>query len=478
MTKIRLIALGLLIGGFAVAYFSFGPSIGVGGYLHKHFPIQLGLDLQGGTHLVYHADTSKLPKGEVKESMGALRDVIERRVNMFGVSEPLVQTSSGGLLAGNASQERLIVELPGVTDLKQAKAMIGKTPVLDFRVLRKNASASSTYISEEAMRATTTEVVQADDVATTTATSTEVVPTRFVRTSLTGRYLSGADLRFDNISGQPIVSLKFNDKGTELFSEITTKNVGQVVAIFLDGAPISTPVVNEPITSGEAVISGNFRLEEAKTLVGRLNAGALPVPITLLSSQTVGATLGAKAFAASVFAGIIAFFLVAFFMILWYRLPGLIAVVALAFYVAINVAFYRLIPVTLTAAGIAGFILSIGMAVDANILIFERLKEELRKGESLYDATHIGFSRAWLAIRDSHISSIITAIVLYWMGTSVVKGFALVFGIGVLVSLFSAVTMTRIFLFSAGVSKETKVPHFFFKSGFSFLRKKKTESET
>jgi preprotein translocase subunit SecD len=484
MNRIRLIAVGLLVAGVAIAYFSFAPMSSRPGFLKSIFPLQLGLDLSGGTQLTYRADVSKLAPSEVNSSMSALRDVIERRVNLFGVSEPVVQVEGGSLVAGTANQQRLIVELPGVTDVDKAEQLIGKTPVLQFKLLRQNAATSSLPLSSASTSSAALQLSASSSNSnnallpasgTTTATSASSsnassTANQYIDTKLTGRYLTGASLQFNQTTGQPTVALNFNSEGSALFAKITGNNVNRILAIFLDGSPISTPVINEQITGGKAIISGHFTATEARTLVGRLNAGALPVPIHLLSSETVGATLGGKSFSAGVMAGIIAFLLVSLFMILWYRLPGVVAIFALAFYSAITVAFFRLIPVTLTAAGIAGFILSIGMAVDANILIFERMKEELRKGKSLYDSTHEGFMRAWPSIRDSHISSIITAIVLFWLGTSVVKGFALVFGLGVIVSLFSAVTLTRIFLFSLGLSNKSPVSNKFFilfGSGFS-----------
>jgi protein-export membrane protein SecD len=240
-----------------------------------------------------------------------------------------------------------------------------------------------------------------------------------------------------------------------------------MVAIYLDGAPISTPVVREEIPNGQAVISGSFTPTEARQLVGRLNSGALPVPISLLSTQTIGATLGDSALHAGVKAAVIGFMLVALFLILWYRLPGLIATVSLCIFIVIILALFKLLPVTLTAAGIAGFIISIGIAVDANVLIFERVKEELRAGRTVSDAISFGFSRAWMSIRDSNISNMITALILFWFGTSLIKGFALTLGMGVLVSLFSAITVTRIFLGVLGFMGESKVARFLFSSGLS-----------
>ena len=262
------------------------------------------------------------------------------------------------------------------------------------------------------------------------------------------------------------MGLQFNKNGGDLFAKITKENVDKTVAIYLDNSPISTPVVREEITNGKAEISGNFNPKEAKTLVGRLNSGALPVPIELIGTQSIGAPLGEKALAGGVKAGVIGLLLVALFLVIWYRLPGVIAVVALAIYVVIMLAIFKLIPITLTAAGIAGFILSVGMAVDANILVAERTKEELRRGREVSDAIREGFARAWFSIRDSNISSIITGVILFWFGTSLVQGFALTFVLGVLISMFSAITVTRTFLFSLGVTKKNPLVSFLFSSGF------------
>ncbi len=239
------------------------------------------------------------------------------------------------------------------------------------------------------------------------------------------------------------------------------------MAIYLDGSPISTPVVREEIPNGQAVISGSFTPTEAKQLVGRLNSGALPVPISLLSKQTIGGSLGSNAVNAGVKAGMVGFLVIALFLILWYRLPGLIAVLSLCIYIVVILALFKLIPVTLTAAGIAGFIISLGLAVDANVLIFERVKEELRAGRTISDSVSAGFSRAWFSIRDSNTSSIITAIILFWFGTSLIKGFALTLGMGVLVSMLSAITITKIFLSAVDFIGESKVARFLFSSGLS-----------
>ena len=412
----------------------------------KHSPFRLGLDLSGGSHLVYKADLSNIPSGQVGESMDALRDVIERRINIFGVSEPVVQVQNPSFISGG--DEKLIVDLPGVTDVEKATAMIGQTPLLEFK----------------------TEIPKGEPIPVTVGKDGKVdlsVAAPFKATELTGRYLKKASLEFDTNTREPKVSLQFDDTGTKLFAQITKDNVGKMVAIYLDGSPISTPVVREEITGGQAVISGSFTPAEAKQLVGRLNSGALPVPITLISKQTIGAILGDHALNAGVKAALVGFLLVVLFLILWYRLPGLIAAISLCIFVAIMLSLFKLIPVTLTAAGLAGFIISMGVAVDANVLIFERVKEELRAGRTIPDAVHTGFSRAWLSIRDSNISNLITALILFWFGTSLIKGFALTLGMGVIVSMFSAITITRIFLSVFNFNSENKISRFLFSSGIS-----------
>ena len=285
----------------------------------------------------------------------------------------------------------------------------------------------------------------------------------FIPTELTGRFLNKATLAFDSTTGAPQILIDFNDEGAKIFARITKENVGKILAIYLDGLPISQPVIQQEITGGSAEITGTFTPQEAKTLVGRLNSGALPIPVELLGSQTVGASLGDEATKRGIEAGIVGFAVVSFFMILWYRLPGFVSVLALGIYVAVMLALFKLIPVTLTAAGVAGLILSIGMAVDANVLIFERTKEELKRGRELKDSISEGFSRAWLAIRDSNISSILTAIILFWFGTSVIEGFALVLALGVFISMLTAITVSRTLLIAISFEK---INNFLFKSGF------------
>ena len=597
-------------------------------------PFRLGLDLQGGTHLVYEADTEKVPTGEKGDALEGVRDVIERRVNAFGVSEPIVQVNKA------KGKWRVIVELAGITDVREAIKMIGETPLLEFKeqneeppreltpeerqdleafnkkaatdaneALKKvlagddfgqaaedytfgafeansdlgwiTANGEYSYLFEKAelvepgniyphlieqeniytilkvddkrengveakashilicytgasnceaeyskegaqmkideLKAEVTaenfaqlakenstgpsapdggdlgwfgpgqmvpefdeavftmevdaisEVVETQfgyhlinkteerpiieyDVAQVQIkkmVETEILPPQepWKNTELTGKHLKNARVEFDPNTNFPEVALVFNDEGKDLFAEVTKRNVGKPVAIFLDGEPISVPRVNEQISGGEAIITGDFDIQEAKLLSQRLSAGALPVPIDLISQQTVGASLGADSLQKSLFAGIVGLILVALFMIIYYRLPGLLAVLALLIYGVIILFIFKAIPVTLTLAGIAGFILSVGMAVDANVLIFERLKEELRMGKPLGTAIDEGFKRAWTSIRDGNVSTLITCFILAWFGTSMIKGFAITLGIGVILSMFSAVVVTRQLLY-------------------------------
>jgi protein-export membrane protein SecD len=615
-----------------------------------NLPYHLGLDLQGGTHLVYEADMKDVPDADRSESLEGARDVIERRVNAYGVAEPLVQTSQTGNIW------RIIVELAGVKDISQAIKMIGETPILEFKeqddsgaqtavptsgfkptaeqisamnevnaqslekakeafqkVLAEGADFSeivkeytndlnkgyvgdvgivgvrsqyepvvlaideanlqngqilnqivensegynvvklldtSGNANERDWKASHILICYKDTVGCTTETTKEearrkinelkskATPENFAQlakenstepgadasggylgwftkgmmvapfengvkatrvgtisnivetqygfhiiykmterpaknyrieriifpkisesdfdpalamgswksTGLTGKQLKRSELQFDPNTNDAQVGLEFNSEGAQLFAEITARNVGKPVAIFLDGLPISTPTVQQEISDGKAVITGNFSLEEAKLLVRRLNSGALPVPINLISQQTVGATLGRDSLNKSLIAGLIGFALVILFMILYYRVQGLIAAITLIFYASAVIAIFKLLSVTLTLSGIAGFILSLGMAVDANVLIFERAKEELKRGKLLSRAIEEGFKRAWTSIRDGNLTTLLSCLILFWFSESMIKGFALTLGIGVLVSMISAITVTRMLL--------------------------------
>ena len=388
------------------ALFSFSQFINIKNF--PNIPFRTGLDLQGGTRLTYEADVSQIKNEDYSRVMDGLKDIIERRVNIFGVQEPQIQTQKVG------DKQRLIVELAGVKDIKEAIEMIGQTPYLEFREMSNEKTESGEPI--------------------------------FVATELTGRYLQKAEMGFDQTTYKPIVTMEFNSEGAKLFEQITEKNIGKQLAIFIDGVPISAPVVNEKIPGGKARITGDFTADYAKKLAENLSAGALPVPITLISQQTVGPTLGQISLDSSIKAGLIGFLAVIAFMILIYRFPGLIASIALVLYVIFVLAIFKLIPVTLTLSGIASFILSIGMAVDANILIFARTKEELKEGEILSTAVENGFKRAWPSIRDSNLNSLIVCAILFTFATSFIKGFALTLSLGIIVSILSAVFITRLLL--------------------------------
>ncbi|MFZ2253427.1 MAG: protein translocase subunit SecD [Minisyncoccia bacterium] len=424
---------------------------------------KLGLDLAGGSHLVYEADVSSLKPEEVPDLMNVLRDVIERRINVFGVSEPIVQVERSSFVS-ETKRERLVVELPGVTNVDEAVKEIGKTPLLEFKLVDQEILKARISAEEKAG------VLEGEQDPAVMAELAKLDP--YVATELTGRYLKGAELVFGNgngggLSNEPIVSITFNEEGAALFESITKDNIGEQLAIFLDGTLMSSPRINEAISGGKAVISGNFTPEDARELVRNLNFGALPVAITLASTQTIGSSLGDEALHAGVYAGVIGFIILAVFMILWYRLPGVVSVLALIMYITIMLALFKLIPVVLTAAGIAGFILSVGLAVDANVLIAERMKEELRNGKKIDEAIKEGFSRAWLAIRDSNIAHIIVGIILFWFGTALIKGFALVFSIGVFVSMFSAITISRTLLIALPINADSKIGRFLMGSGIS-----------
>jgi len=413
-------------------------------------PFKLGLDLAGGSHLVYEADVSKIDAAEVPELMSVLRDVIERRVNVFGVSEPIVQVESSSFVTDEPIQ-RLVVELPGVSDVSEAVAEIGRTPLLEFKLYDEALAAQQDTLRnlESLGESATGSRAEIGNVTIDGEAISPELP--FKDTGLTGRYLETAALEFaggnsGQLSNEPLVSVRFTDEGAKLFAEITRNNVNKQLGIFLDGEMLSAPNINEPITGGTAIISGGFTAEEAKELAQNLSFGALPVPIELQSTQTVGASLGAEVLGKGMQAGVYGLGLVLLFMLLWYRLPGLVAGVALLSYVTIMLALFQLIPVTLTAAGLAGFVLSLGMAVDANVLVFERMKEEYARGVSSREAARVGFMRAWSAIRDGNITSLLSAIILFWFGTSLVKGFALVFGIGVIMSMLTALVVTRTLL--------------------------------
>ncbi len=415
-----------------------------------HFPEKpyvLGLDLQGGVSLVYQADLSTI--SDKATAMSGLRDIIERRVNMFGVSEPVVQIQG---------TDRLLVELPGVTNVQQAIQMIGETPYLEFDEQRT---------ADEA-KVITDKIKEVQDAITKKADYTKIKDWQlalqnpnFKPTELTGKYLTKAIVQFDQTTYKPQIQLQFNDAGAQLFADITARNIKKPIEILLDGASIIdtngdgkidiqdqyAPIVQDKITGGKAIITGDMTNQVANSLASRLNSGALPVKIgSPISQETVGPTLGSVSLQKSLVAALYGLLAVVIFMVVFYRFPGLLASLALVIYVAITLALFKLIPVTMTLSGIGGFILSIGMAVDANILIFARMKEEINLGKGLEQAIEEGFRRAWPSIRDSNLNSLIVCLILFIVATSFIKGFAFTLALGIIVSLFSAIFITRIFL--------------------------------
>lgn len=499
--------------------------------------VNLGLDLQGGIRLEYAADLSQIPANQKTDAMQAVQDVIERRVNAFGVAEPVIYTTKSG------TENRLVVELAGVRDINQAKELIKETPFLEFK--EQKTTEPPQIPQEELDKENAAAKTKAEDILKQAQNGgdfaqlakdnsedpgsaadggdlgfvkkgtfvpefdkvlfddpdfkdgqiyPQVVETQFgwhiikkietrgegdatevhaahiliakktqpqpqiewVSTGLSGKNLKSAQVEFQNQGlSEPVVSLQFDSEGAKLFGEITKRNVGKPVGIFLDGQLISYPNVNEEITSGNAQISGNFTVEEAKDLAKRLNEGALPVPINLVGQESVDASLGQVSLSQSLKAGAIGLAVVMIFMIVYYRYLGLVAAVALLIYTALMISIFKLsglpimpkaFQITFTLSGIAGFILSIGMAVDANVLIFERTKEELKRGRSLPNAVDEGFKRAWPSIRDGNYSTILTSIILIWVGTGFVKGFAVILVIGVLMSMFTAIVLVKIIL--------------------------------
>lgn len=416
MKKIWLISFILLITTVAT-YISlpYGLHFQIGKYkIDKNFDLKLGLDLAGGSHLVFEADMNGIAKEKQETAINGVRDVIERRVNLFGVSEPSVQTSKF------EGRDRIIVDLPGVANTEAAIELIGKTAQLQFMEVKeipatKTASASATLIP----------------------------------TKLTGADLQTAAVEFDSQTGKPAISIQFTKDGGQKFAEITKANIGKQLPIILDNQLVSSPVVQQEIVGGSAQISGTFTINEAKQLAIQLNAGALPVPAHLVQETTLGATLGADSIRQSIFAGSVGLAMVCLFMILRYGWFGLIADVGLFIFGVLTVSLYKLIPVTLTLPGIAGFMLSIGMAVDSNILIFERFKEEKLK-RNIADALEVSFGRAWDSIRDANIATLFTAFILanpldwQFLHTSgPVRGFAITLALGIAISLFTGIFVSR-----------------------------------
>ena len=381
-------------------------------------PIPLGLDLVGGSRIVLEAQTTETISTITQDMMDGLKSALENRVNALGVSETSVQ---------QMGERRLLIEIPNISDPKLAREFLGETAELEFKkpILDENGNTKGWEAS-----------------------------------GLSGDDLNKAAVGTD-AAGRWLITLEFNGKGANKFAKLTREFKGYPIAIYFNGDSISEPVVQQEITGGNAQITGEFSHDEAKKIVDLLNAGALPVPAKIMEENTVGPTLGADSLHKSMVAGIIGLISVILFMIFWYRVPGVIATVALLVYAAIVFAIFKLVPVTLTLAGIAGFILSIGMAVDANVLIFERTKEELKAGRTLFTAINSGFDRAFTSIFDSNMSTVIICLILYFAGSNIVKGFALTLIIGVLVSMFSAITVTKNFMHLVFGTGQLKYPALF-----------------
>jgi len=397
----------------------------LGRHIYKDYQLRKGLDIQGGMQVTLEAMMDGIEEADRLTALEAAREIIARRVDLYGISEALIQT------AQKDDSYRLLIELPGISDPAQALNLVGQTAELDFRLQQ--------VLSEEQMLEATM--------------SPQIWLDSFVPTDLTGQQLKRAQAEFDQQTGQPVISLEMNDNGRELFATITKENLNEVLAIFIDGYPIMTPVISSPILDGRAAISGAFTIDEAKNLAIQLNAGALPVNIKVLEQKNIGASLGEESIQKSVRAGVIGLSLVLLFMILYYGYLGFVASLSLLIYAILTIALYKILGVVLTLPGIAGMILTIGMAVDANILIFERMKEELRSGHSPERAMELGFGRAWDSIKDANLASIITALVLInpfnfsFLNTSgLVKGFGLTFLLGTLLSLFTGVVISRLLL--------------------------------
>ena len=418
-------------------------------------PFNLGLDVKGGVRLEYQADLSQVEEGQRDEVMEGVKDLIDRRVNSYGVAEPQIQV---------AGESRLIVELPGIESIQQAIEWIGQTPWLEFSESRPEEETQKIIDKiKEFEGKSNEEILQIPDFAL------GLQNPYFMPTQLSGKYLKKARLNFDQNTGRPIVELEFDQEGAAIFEQVTERNVGKPLAIYLDGLSIIdttgdgeidagdlyAPNVIEKISGGKAVITSLTGTQEAKTLIKRLNEGALPVPLgEPISQQKIGPTLGAVSLEQTMAAGLIGFLMVAMFMIVYYRLPGLLAALALTLYAVVLLAVFKLMGATMSLAGIGGFILSLGMAVDANILIFSRMKEELNGGKDLASSIKEGFNRAWPAIRDGNFTTIAVALILFFLGTSFVKGFAATLIWGIILSMYSAIIVTRTFL---QISADTKL---------------------
>lgn len=386
--------------------------------IKRDLDMKLGLDLQGGTDLTLRADMTGIAEKDRDEALNSAKQVLERRVNLYGVSEPVVQTAKA------SGEYRIIIQLPGIKDVDQAKQLVGQTAKLEFREPLDLNNPQQIITLENTKP-----------------------------TGISGKDLKSADVGFSSSQSNqgpsaPVVSFELKDESAAKFKEVTKRLIQKPLAIFLDDVLLSAPIVESEIgNKGQITLGAGASVDYAKSLATSLKAGALPVKkIDIISERTVGATLGQESVKQSLVAGLVGLVVIGVFMIFFYGLPGMLANLALIVYTLVSVALFKTIPITLTLAGIAGFILSIGMAVDANVLIFERMKEEIRAGRLRKQAIEIGFSRAWNSIRDSNVSSLITTAILFYFGTGQVRGFALTLAVGILVSMFTAITVTRTFL--------------------------------
>lgn len=400
---------------------------------YKEFELKQGLDIQGGIQIVLEADMSAIAESDREDALASSREIMLRRVDMYGLAEPTVKT------VVTDQSYRIIVELPGIDNPEDALLLVGQTAQLEFQLIGFETNpVTQSGVDGELLK---------QESATLSAQPT------LVPTGLTGAMLKRATVQSDPQTGEPLVAIEFNDAGRELFADITTNHVGEQLAILIDGYPIMAPAIKDAIVTGQATITGGFTYEDAQNLKIQLNAGALPVPIKVLEQKNLNATLGKESVEKSVFAGVVGIGLVMLFMIMYYGMKGVIASIALVIYAILTIALYKIFGVTVTLPGIAGLLLSVGMAVDSNILIFERMKEELRLGKPFNIALELGFGRAWDSIKDANLATIITALVLInpmefsFLSTGgMVRGFGITLLLGVLLSLFTGVVVTRTFM--------------------------------
>ncbi len=400
----------------------------------RNLDFQLGLDLQGGLQVLLVAD---LPEGRTIDSqaMGMARRIVESRVNALGLTEPVVQVQGA---------ERIVVEIPGIEDPAQAVDTIRETAMLEFVTPPAGVSMDTIYAIQSLQMPISTTYAMTEAEIQSVSAMTDVL---LFQTEMTGADLKGAYPTRDPNTSQPVVAIEFQSQAATFFASYTASHIGESLCIVLDKQIISCPRIDSSIPTGEAVIQGNFTYDSANQLAVQLQYGALPVPLRIESYKAIGPSLGAISVEKSVRAGIVGLAVVFLFMLIYYRINGLAADLALALYVLLNLLLYKLVPVTLTLPGIAGFLLSVGMAVDANILVFERMKEELRHGRSLMRAAEAGFARAWTSVRDSNLATLLTCVILFIFGNafaaSLVKGFAITLALGTVVNLFTAIFVTR-----------------------------------